>query len=174
MKLFWRQGFRRSSVDSIAERAGLTKRTVYAYFRSKDDLLAVVMQRYEELAAERLEHIGKRLPADRVGLVDSFFVTVGRLGKHDAALVGIGVHPAGRRACGFARSSCASDCASRQGEDGIMDRRAAGRRARCERAGRAREIMLLVEGSMALTLIHGGRDYMDAAAQVAKHLVRQK
>jgi len=71
---FWRQGFRRSSVDSIAERAGLTKRTVYAYFRSKDDLLAVVMQRYEELAAERLEHIGKRLPADRVGLVDSLFV----------------------------------------------------------------------------------------------------
>jgi len=27
---------------------------------------------------------------------------------------------------------------------------------------------------MALTLIHGGRDYLDAAAQVAKHLVRQK
>jgi hypothetical protein len=34
--------------------------------------------------------------------------------------------------------------------------------------------MLLVEGSMALTLIHGGRDYIEAAAQVAKHLVRQK
>ena len=34
----------------IAERAGLTKRTVYAYFRSKDDLLAAVLQRYEELA----------------------------------------------------------------------------------------------------------------------------
>ena len=134
-KSFWRQGFRRSSVDSIAERAGLTKRTVYAYFRSKDDLLAVVMQRYEELAAERLEHIGKRLPADRVGLVELAIRTVERLGKHDAALVGIGVHPAGRRARGFARSSCASDRASRQGEDEIMDRRAAGRRARCERAG---------------------------------------
>ena len=48
---FWRLGFRRSSVDSIAARAGLTKRTVYAYFRSKDDLLAAVLQRYEELAA---------------------------------------------------------------------------------------------------------------------------
>ena len=70
---FWRLGFRRSSVDSIAARAGLTKRTVYAYFRSKDDLLAAVLQRYEALAAQRLEHIGNRLPADRTGLIESFF-----------------------------------------------------------------------------------------------------
>ena len=65
--------FGRSSVDSIAARAGLTKRTVYAYFRSKDDLLAAVLQRYEELAEQRLEHIGDRMPADRVGLIDSYF-----------------------------------------------------------------------------------------------------
>src|SRR5258708_38613144 len=70
---FWRLGYRRASVDSIAERAGLTKRTLYAYFRSKDDLLAAVLQRYEELAAERLKHIGDRMPAGRAGLVDSFF-----------------------------------------------------------------------------------------------------
>ena len=49
---FWRLGFRRSTVDSIAARAGLTKRTVYGYFRSKDDLLAAVLQRYDELAAQ--------------------------------------------------------------------------------------------------------------------------
>ena len=42
---FWRSGFRRSSVDGIAERAEVTKRTVYAYFRSKDDLLAAVLAR---------------------------------------------------------------------------------------------------------------------------------
>ena len=70
---FWRLGFRRSSVDAIAARAGLTKRTVYAYFRSKDDLLAAVLQRYEALAEERLERIGERMPADRVGLIDSYF-----------------------------------------------------------------------------------------------------
>jgi AcrR family transcriptional regulator len=55
---FWRLGFRRSTVDSIAARAGLTKRTVYGYFRSKDDLLAAVLQRYDELAAQRLQRIG--------------------------------------------------------------------------------------------------------------------
>jgi DNA gyrase/topoisomerase IV subunit B len=39
---------------------------------------------------------------------------------------------------------------------------------------RAREIMLLTEGSMALTLIHGGRNYIDAAAVVARQLVRKR
>ena len=79
---FWRLGYRRASVDSIAARAGLTKRTVYGYFRSKDDLLAAVLQRYEELAEQRLKHIGERMPADRIGMIDSFF---GQLGGRAAA-----------------------------------------------------------------------------------------
>ena len=37
---------------------------------------------------------------------------------------------------------------------------------------RAREIMQLMEGAMALTLIHGGPGYIDAAARVAKQLDR--
>jgi hypothetical protein len=36
---------------------------------------------------------------------------------------------------------------------------------------RAREIMLLMEGAMALMLIHGNRDYAAAAANAAKALV---
>ena len=70
---FWRSGFTRTSIDGIADRAGATKRTVYAYFRSKDDLLAAVLARYRELAAERLKHIGDRMPADPDGLMDTYF-----------------------------------------------------------------------------------------------------
>ena len=39
---------------------------------------------------------------------------------------------------------------------------------------RAREVMLLMEGSMALMLIHGDRSYIDAAARAARQLVRQR
>jgi len=39
---------------------------------------------------------------------------------------------------------------------------------------RAREILLLTEGSMALTLNQGGRSYIDAAARAAKQLIGQK
>src|SRR5215475_12808205 len=88
---FWRLGFRRSTVDSIAARAGLTKRTVYGYFRSKDDLLAAVLQRYDELAAQRLQRIGDRMPGSQRS-ARLLFCTAGRMGKRDAALVGFRLH----------------------------------------------------------------------------------
>jgi hypothetical protein len=34
--------------------------------------------------------------------------------------------------------------------------------------------MLLIEGSMALMLIHGDRSYIDAASRAAKQLIKQK
>lgn len=171
---FWRQGFRRSSVDSIAERAGLTKRTVYAYFRSKDDLLAAVLLRYEELAAERLGHIGDRLPVDRIGLVESFFgqlrgwagTTPRWSGSGFTRLVVELADLPGHPARAIARRAKAKT------ESWLAERLASARVANAR--DRAREIMLLTEGSMALTLIHGGRDYIDTAAAVAKRLVRQR
>ena len=63
---FWRSGFARTNVDGIAARAKLTKRTVYSYFRSKDDLLAAVLRHHAELATTRLQHIQDRMPTDRV------------------------------------------------------------------------------------------------------------
>ena len=171
---FWRLGFRRSSVDAIAARAGLTKRTVYAYFRSKDDLLAAVLQRYEELAAERLGHIGDRMPADRIGLVDSFFGQLSGWASTTPRWSGSGFtrlvveladlpgHPA-RAIARSAKAKTESWLAER-----LSDARVSGA------PERARQIMLLTEGAMALTLIHGGRGYIDAAAQVAKQLVRRK
>ena len=170
---FWRLGFRRSSVDSIAERAALTKRTVYAYFRSKDDLLAAVLQRYEELAIERLKHIGDRLPADRIGLIDSFFGQLGGWASTTPHWSGSGFtrlvveladlpgHPARI----IARRAKAKT------ESWLAERLAVARVPNAQE--RAREIMLLTEGSMALTLIHGGRHYIDAAARAAKQLVGQ-
>ena len=70
---FWRAGFNRTSLDTIAARAGVTKRTLYSYFRSKDDLLAAVMSHHIALAAQRLQRIGDRMPQDRDGLIESFF-----------------------------------------------------------------------------------------------------
>ena len=171
---FWRMGFRRSSVDSIAARAGLTKRTVYAYFRSKDDLLAAVLQRYEELAELRLQHIGDRLPADRVGLIDSFFGQLGGWASATPRWSGSGFtrlvveladlpgHPA-RAIARRAKAKTESWLAERLANARVKDARE-----------RSRDIMLLTEGAMALTLIHGGRSYIDAAASAAKQLVRSR
>jgi AcrR family transcriptional regulator len=171
---FWRLGFRRSTVDSIAARAGLTKRTVYGYFRSKDDLLAAVLQRYDELAAQRLQRIGDRMPPDRNGALNSYFAQlVGwvsatprwsgsgftRLVVELADLPG---HPA-RSIARRAKAKTESWMAGRLADAGVADARM-----------HAREVMLLTEGAMALTLIHGGRDYIDAAARAAERLIGRK
>ncbi|MEC9405093.1 MAG: helix-turn-helix domain-containing protein, partial [Pseudomonadota bacterium] len=38
-KLFYAEGIRAVSLDTIAEKAGITKKTVYYHFKSKDDLI---------------------------------------------------------------------------------------------------------------------------------------
>ena len=38
-ELFYRKGFSRVGVDEIAELAGITKRSLYYHFESKDELL---------------------------------------------------------------------------------------------------------------------------------------
>jgi AcrR family transcriptional regulator len=41
--LFYEKGFNRVSVDEIAAKSGITKRTLYDHFESKDAMLAVVL-----------------------------------------------------------------------------------------------------------------------------------
>jgi AcrR family transcriptional regulator len=171
---FWRSGFARNSVDTIAARAGVTKRTLYAHFRSKDDLLSAVLLRYSELAARRLEHIGNRMPADRDGMIDSFFGQLAGWASATPRWSGSGftrlvvelADLPGHPARAIARRAKATT------EVWLGDRLAAA--SVSQPRERAREVMLLMEGSMALMLIHGDRCYVDAAAHAAKQLLKQK
>lgn len=171
---FWRSGFTRTNVDSIAERAGLTKRTLYSYFRSKDDLLATVLQRYGELAGKRLERIGSHMPADRVGMIKSFFDQLAGWASTTPRWSGSGftrlvielADLPGHPARSIARRHKAKT------EKWLTERLAS---AQVKMPGeRARELMLLMEGAMALMLIHGDRSYIDAAARTAIQLVKQR
>jgi AcrR family transcriptional regulator len=42
-KLFYRQGIRAAGVDAVAAEAGVSKRTLYNYYPSKDDLIAAYL-----------------------------------------------------------------------------------------------------------------------------------
>jgi AcrR family transcriptional regulator len=170
-EMFWRSGFARTSIDSIAVRSGLTKRTLYSYFRSKDDLLAEVLTYHVELAMERLQHIGKRMPTDRKGMIDSFFGQLAGWASATPRWSGSGFtrlvveladlpgHPA-RAIARKVKAVTEAWLADRLTKAQVSQPKA-----------RARDIMLLMEGSMALMLIHGDRSYIDAAARAAKRLV---
>ncbi|HJR20268.1 MAG TPA: TetR/AcrR family transcriptional regulator, partial [Dongiaceae bacterium] len=43
-KLFYGEGIRSVSVDAVAAKAGITKRTLYYHFKSKDNLMAAYLE----------------------------------------------------------------------------------------------------------------------------------
>jgi AcrR family transcriptional regulator len=168
---FWRLGFARPSMDSIAATAGVTKRTVYKYFRSKDDLLAAVLDHHAALASERLERMAARIPREPYGVIDSLFDQLSSWALRTPRWSGLGFtrlvfelgdmpgHPA-RMIARRVKAQIESWLAGLLKSAGVRN---------ASRA--AREVMLLMEGAMALMLIHGDRRYIEAAAKAAKRLV---
>ncbi|WP_371657619.1 TetR/AcrR family transcriptional regulator [Streptomyces sp. NBC_00280] len=70
LEVFAERGFKRASMDAVAERAGLTRQGVLHYFPSKKRLLHALLQRREDLAREHLAgHAYKDLPSLVAGVV---------------------------------------------------------------------------------------------------------
>ena len=47
-KLFYQYGFTATGVDKITMESGVTKKTIYSYFKSKDELILAVLRRRDE------------------------------------------------------------------------------------------------------------------------------
>lgn len=70
-KLFSRFGPRKTSIDEIAQQAGLGKGTIYLYFRSKDELHAAIVRRIGESLLRSMEEAkaAGRSPAEKLRLL---------------------------------------------------------------------------------------------------------
>jgi AcrR family transcriptional regulator len=158
-------------MDDIAARAHLTKRALYQHFRSKDDLITAALAHSSELAIARLR--GFRRPPNGDDLIDSFFTELaqwaakprwsgGGFTRVVVELADLRGHPA--RAIARQHKTAV--------EKWLADALAAAR-IRSAR-DRAQEVMLLMEGTMVLMLIHGDPSYAKAAARAAKTLVRKR
>ena len=168
--LFYAKGFGRVGVDAVAQAARLTKRTLYQHFRSKDDLLAAVLEHQSSFALASIEGWGSRLPQDCSGFVQHLFRDAARWSSRPKwsgagftrlvmELADLPGHPAravARRHKAAIETWLCMELARR----GIRD---------AEEAGR--ELILLLEGCLALILIHGKRDYAGAAARAAGKLI---
>ena len=167
--LFYEKGFSRVGVDAVAEAAGLTKRTLYQHFRSKDDLLAAVLDRQSGFALASIESWGERLPEDCSGFVQQLFRDAARWASSPKwagagftrlamELADLPGHPARAVARRHKAAIEAWLCAelARRGVRGA------------EEAGR--ELTVLMEGCLALILIHGKHDYALAAGRAASKL----
>src|ERR1700754_1436553 len=93
-KLFYGEGIRAVSVDAVAEKAGLTKRTLYYHFRSKDDLVAAYLEARDQpnlaLFKRWFDETNGKLPAK----VQAIFSHLARNAGHPKW-----------KGCGFLRTS---------------------------------------------------------------------
>jgi AcrR family transcriptional regulator len=168
--LFYQHGFARVGVDKVADKAGVTKRTLYDHFRSKDDLLAAVLAHHHELALERVRQWGEKLSGKPGDIIDALFADLAiwaskprwsgsgftRIVMELADLPG---HPArviARRHKRILESWLAGELTK-------------GKVQNPEFA--AQLVMLLIEGAMSLMLVHGDRRYANAAAKTAREIV---
>jgi AcrR family transcriptional regulator len=170
--LFRRSGFTRVSMDEIAEASALTKRTLYAHFRSKDDLLTAVLEDQHGMAYEAFQTFGQKLKGTPEEIVKAFFADLAawaaqprwpgsgftRLAMELADLPG---HPA-RKIASRHKGQLEQHLAELLGRAGVPN---------AERM--ARQIWILSEGAIALIFIRGDRSYAKAAEEAALAIVAQ-
>jgi AcrR family transcriptional regulator len=171
-ELFYKGGFARAGVDAIAEAAGVTKRTPYYHFDSKDALLAAVLDVQHELVLTRILRWAKRAsgdPASLVGILfDEFAAWAKKPGWQGSGftraameLADLPGHPA-RAAARCHKAAVEGWLAEQFAQNGVGSPRHV-----------ARQVMLLIEGCHSLILIHGDRSYADAASAAARLLVER-
>jgi AcrR family transcriptional regulator len=147
---FYRKGFTRSSVDEIAVMAKVTKRTLYYHFKSKDELLAAVLEMQHELSLSRIRKHEERYLGSPEKFATVLFAEF-RKWSEGPAWTGSGI------------TRLVMELADLPGHPA----RAVARRHK------ARELHLLIEGVNAMILISGDRTYADTAAAAAKRLLKQ-
>jgi len=171
-KLFHRNGFARVGVDQVADHAGITKRTLYYHFESKDQLLAAVLDFQDAVALSQVQDALRRVRGDDGNaLVRSLFSEFAAWASQP-------------RWTGTGFTRLVMELADRPGHPAlaIASRHKAaveawlaqelGKRKVKSPEARAREVVLLLEGTNALMLIHRDRRYAEAAAEAAARLVR--
>lgn len=89
-----RVGLRRFTMNDVSERAGLSRGTVYRYFPTKDDLLAVLAQYEQDRFAGGLDEALQGIPEDerRLEMVAEYIL--GYLRRHPALTLLIETEPA--------------------------------------------------------------------------------
>ena len=84
-KLFYAEGIGRVSVDAVAEKAGLTKRTLYYHFKSKDDLIAAYLDGRDQPNIKQMAGWFEAAEDSIERKVEAIFTNLARVARHRLA-----------------------------------------------------------------------------------------
>lgn len=168
-KLFYGEGIRAVSVDAVAEKAGVTKRTLYYHFESKDELVAAYLEARDQPNLKLMAGWFDKAEGPLPQKIEAIFQNLARSARHPRW-----------KGCGFLRT--AAELANLPGHPAI--RIGARHKAGFERwlAGAcaehgatapeelARQVVLLIDGAFSVMLVHRDPAYVEAAGRAAAAL----
>ena len=171
-RLFYGEGIRAVSMDAVAEKAGVTKKTLYYHFTSKDELVAATIAARDQPTLELYMRWFAETDGSVADKIHGLFVKLGR-----------SVNAPRWRGCGFLRTI--AELANTPAHPAVKAGAAHKKRfeAWLEAALRdhsvggaealARQLVILLDGATTVMLIHRDLDYVDAAGRLALGLVEQ-
>jgi AcrR family transcriptional regulator len=169
-KLFYSEGIRGVSVDAVAEKAGLTKRTLYYHFASKDDLVAAYLDARDQPNLELFQRWFAEAEGSVADKVRNIFTNLAKSARHPRW-----------KGCGFLRT--AAELANMPGHPAVKLGIAHKKRVEAWLTSvfaaegtqapemLARQVILLVDGSFAVVLLNRDPSYMETAGEAAAALI---
>ena len=169
-RLFYNEGIRAASVDAIAEKAGITKKTLYYHFRSKDELIAAYLESRDQPTLDLYARWFERTEGSTADKIRGVFAEFAKSADTPRW-----------KGCGFLRTI--AELANTPGHPAL--KAGAAHKKRFERwlaetltregvgdaAAAARRIVILLDGAATVMLIHRDPAYVEAAGEVAALLV---
>ena len=170
--MFYMTGIRATSVDAIAEKAGITKRTLYYHFQSKDELITEYLRSRDQLNLQAYKKWFDDQEGEITDKVRAVFNGVSETTSHPKW-----------RGCGFQRT--VGELANKPGHPAIKT--ASLHKKNVEEwfaeefrryglinsEATARYVFLLLEGALSSMLVHHDPAYIHESANAAILLIAQ-
>lgn len=171
-RLFHEEGIRAVSMDAIAEKSGVTKRTLYYHFRSKDDLITAYLEARDQPSLSLFRKWFAQSRGDAAERTKEVFENLARNARHPKW-----------KGCGFLRTSV--ELINLPGHPAMERGRQHKKRLETwfvsilrdelpleEAEQVARQIVLLLDGAFSVVLLHRDPSYMLSAGDAAATLIR--
>lgn len=170
--LFYSEGIRSVSVDAVAEKAGVTKRTLYYHFKSKDDLIAAYLESQDQPNLTLFARWFEMAEGDLAAKIEEVFLIVAKRAERPKW-----------KGCGFLRTS--AELANSPGHPALKVGAAHKKKFEAwldsvilkadiaQSALLARQIVLLWDGAFSVMLVHNDPSYIEAAGKAAASLIRK-
>jgi AcrR family transcriptional regulator len=168
--LFYGEGIRAVSVDAVAEKAGVTKRTLYYHFDSKDELITAYLEGRDQPNLALFQRWYAEAQGGVEARIRAIFDRLAKSARHSkwkgcgflrtsAELINMPGHPAIK--AGVAHKRRVEDWLTTVFEaEGIAEPRKLGR-----------QIILLLDGGFAVVLMNRDPSYLQTAGEAAAALV---